>query len=276
MRHLELNDETLRHISENLPASYVLNTSLPTMATHLKLLEQLPKEKVIVDFYQSERDSWSEMSVVAYDDPEPGLLSKICGVVYAAGMDIKLAQVFTLSDWRHQEPNVDGVPSNENNDESSTRDSDDAPDIVLDLLNVSRAGRALSSSQSAKLALQIREVLLGEKTVNEIVEASGKNNPTGISPLKISVRNDLSDEHSVVTMVNENVPGLMFHITRALAALKWDIHSAKVTTWAGRAEDAFYITRRIKEKGATRQQKIADDEIKTEIERLKRRLRRAG
>ena len=285
MRHLELNEETLRHISENLPASYVLNTPLPTVATHLKLLEQLPQERVIVDFYQSARDAWTEMSVVAYDDPEPGLLSKICGVVYASGVDIKLAQVFTLSDWRHLESDVEKseIASEEtpNADTSSTRSVESsemevAPNIVLDMLHVSRAGRALSSSQCAKLALQIREVLLGEKTVNEVVETSGKNNPTGISPLKISVRNDLSDEHSVVTMVNENVPGLMFHITRALAALKWEIHSAKVTTWAGRAEDAFYLSKRVKEKGVVHHRKISSDEIKTELERLRRRLRRAG
>ena len=279
MRHLELDDETLRHISENLPASYVLNTPLETVAIHLRLLEQLPQERVIVDFYQNPRDNWTEMSVVAYDDPEPGLLSKICGVVYASGLDIKMAQVFTVSDWRNPsaidreqaevaKPNTDAT--------SSTRSDENPPHIVLDLLHVSRAGRPLSSSQNAKLATQIREVLLGEKNVVEVVESLGKSNPTGIIPVKISVRNDLSEEHSVVTMVNENVPGLMFHITRALAAMKWDIHSAKVTTWAGRAEDAFYITKRVKERGETRSQKLANDDIKTEIERLRRRLRRAG
>ena len=291
LRHLELDDETLRHISENLPASYVLNTPLETVAIHLRLLEQLPQEKVIVDFHQNPRDSWTELSVVAYDDPEPGLLSKICGVVYAAGIDIKIAQVFTIADWRAR--NDDGTldtdletSSEALNDQidaakpanstSSTRYCENSPHIVLDMLHISRAGRSLSSSQCAKLATQIREVLLDEKNVVEAVESSGKSNPTGIIPLKISVRNDLSEEHSVVTMVNENVPGLMFHITRALAAMKWDIHSAKVTTWAGRAEDAFYITKRVKERGETKSQKLADDDIKTEIERLRKRLRRAG
>jgi UTP:GlnB (protein PII) uridylyltransferase len=33
-------------------------------------------------------------------------------------------------------------------------------------------------------------------------------------------------------------------VTRALASLGLDIHSAKITSWAGRAEDAFYVTRR--------------------------------
>ena len=124
----------------------------------------------------------------------------------------------------------------------------------------------------------LREVLLDRKSVEEILEANGKSNPTGLSPTKISVRNDLSDEHSVLTMVNENVPGLMFHITRTLAAMKWDIHSAKVTTWAGRAEDAFYVTRRVKARtdGSARQQKLSDEEIKPALEKLRKRLRRAS
>ncbi len=288
MRHLEMDDETLQKLCENLPASYVLNTPLPTIATHLRFLDQLPEEKLIVDFYNHARDAFTEMTVIAYDDPEPGLLAKICGVVYALGNDIRMAQVFTIGDWRGESSRQDVDGSSQETKtatagESSTRlGNDTSPsvvrDIVLDRLHVSRGGRPLNSSQSARLAASLRQVLLDRKSVEEILEATGKNNPTGISPMKISVRNDLSDEHSVLTMVNDNVPGLMFHITRTLAAMKWDIHSAKVTTWAGRAEDAFYVTRRIKAKadGSTRQQKLGDDEIKTELEKLRKRLRRAS
>lgn len=321
MRHLELSDGTLQTLCDNLPASYVLNTPLPTIATHLRFLDQLPQEKLIVDFYNHARDAFTEMTVVAYDEAEPGLLAKICGVVYALGMGIRMAQVFTVSDWRNASSqaspvsaqNGDGVAQNSvvavksstRNTEknvaktaaktmtSSTRVEENATksvveesvahdivqrDIVLDLLHVDRAGRPLNSSQSARLAAALREVLLGEKSVEEVLEANGKTNPGGLSPSKISVRNDLSDEYSVLTMVNENVPGLMFHITRTLASMKWDIHSAKVTTWAGRAEDAFYITRRVKGKGsnANSHQKLGDDEIKTELEKLRKRLRRAS
>jgi [protein-PII] uridylyltransferase len=52
LRHLELDDATLQRLSDTLPAAYVLNTPLPTMATHLKFLDQLPEEKLIVDFYR--------------------------------------------------------------------------------------------------------------------------------------------------------------------------------------------------------------------------------
>ncbi|HEX8237026.1 MAG TPA: HD domain-containing protein [Abditibacteriaceae bacterium] len=359
MRHLELDEPLLQRLCDSLPASYVLNTPLPTIATHLKFLDQLPQEKVIVDFYQNPREPFTEMSVVAYDERQPGLLSKICGVVYAAGMDIHMAQVFTLCgqggtcdpalvgrvlNVRQQQVPADSTSENENgtdaalalhvsNDlslngsatngavlpdavpdglpdavsaaESQSTDPADKPGIVLDRLYVARDGRPLTSAQCARLAALLREVLLGEKSVEQVLEAAGKDVTTQLAPQRISVRNDLSDEHSVLTVVNDNVPGLLYYVTRALASLGLDIHSAKITSWAGRAEDAFYITRRNAPIGdapiggapiggvpgegtfdgvalstqnmgmpPARDQKISDDEIKVVLDEVQRRLQK--
>jgi [protein-PII] uridylyltransferase len=265
MRHLEFDDETLQSLCENLPASYVLNTPLPTVATHLKFLEQLPQEKVIIDFYQTPQDAFTEMTIVAYDDEDPGLLSKICGAVWAAGFEIHMAQVFTL---RNQGLRF-GKRDEDDNAKANARIDDN--DIVLDLLHVGRDGRALSSTQSARLGAMLRDILVGEKSVESALKGAGKDVLASLSPQRISLRNDLSDEHSVLTIVNDNVPGLLYYMTRALAALKLDIHSAKITTWAGRAEDAFYVTRR----GADNpDEKIEDDEIKDILEALRRKLQK--
>lgn len=258
MRRLELDDETLHRLTDNLPASYVLNTPLPTVATHLKFLEQLPGEKVIVDFYQPGNDPFTEMTLVTYDDAKPGLLSKICGAVWAAGCEIRMAQVFTLR----------GGTVKLGEAEPDTRD------IVLDRLYVGREGRALSSTQTARLAALIREILLGQKTTEEALKSAGKETAVSLAPQRIGMRNDLSDEHTVLTIVNDNVPGLLYFLTRALASLGLDIHSAKVTTWGGRVEDAFYVTKRSTEKGK-RQQKLGDDEIKPTIDALQRKLQRS-
>jgi UTP:GlnB (protein PII) uridylyltransferase len=340
MRHLELDEPLLQRLCDSLPASYVLNTPLPTIATHLKFLDQLPQEKVIVDFYQNPRDPFTEMSVVAYDEPQPGLLSKICGVLYAAGMDIHMAQVFTLFSQdgafdaaavgrvlsaRHQRADEHGALKNgaaenqsaENGTANAVGSDGSAADgssaangnneldgrgIVLDRLYVARDGRPLTSAQCARLAASLREVLLGEKSVEQVLEAAGKDVATQLAPQRISVRNDLSDEHSVLTVVNDNVPGLLYYVTRALASLGLDIHSAKITTWAGRAEDAFYITRRnatlsmLLNDGAdnaatsthnamaqmtapqgpasARDQKISDDDIKAVLEEVQKRLQK--
>jgi [protein-PII] uridylyltransferase len=298
MRHLELDETMLQRLCESLPASYVLNTPLTTIGAHLKFLDQLPQEKVIVDVYQNPRDPYTEMSIVAYDEPQPGLLSKICGVVYAAGMEIHMAQVFTLCgeegacdvfQTSPAEVSQDAAqdPSTGIAEQTSKAESQDRP-IVLDRLYVGRDGRSLTSAQSARLAASLRAVLLGEKTIEEVLTVAGKAVQAPLSPQRISVRNDLSDEHSVLTVVNENVPGLLFYITRAIASLGLDVHSAKITTWAGRAEDAFYVTRRYgvedgfdqnensqaNTRNGARDQKIADDEIKLLLDALRRALKK--
>lgn len=258
LRHLELDDATLQRLSDTLPAAYVLNTPLPTMATHLKFLDQLPQEKIIVDFYPLQGREFAEMTVVAYDDAQPGLLSKICGVVHAGGADILTAHVYTLRGPDLNSKWMTGAPVY-------------GRDVVLDRLQLIAAGRALTTAQTARIAAQLREVLSGGRSVEEVLKASGKKVAQSVSPQKISARNDLSDEHTVITIVSDNVPGLLYQVTRAMAALGLDIHTAKVTTWGGQAEDAFYITKRTGENDG---RKLEDSEIRGVLEEIRRKLSR--
>jgi [protein-PII] uridylyltransferase len=252
LRNMELDEATLARLTDGLPASYVLNTPLPTVATHLKFLEQLPKEQLIVDFYHDASGGFTEMAIVTYDSPQPGLLSKICGAVNAVGAEILTAHVYTL---RHLTPN-DGT------------DIVSDKDIVLDRLHLVYKGRALPESRCARLAATLREIVLGDKELDDVLKAAGKEVAVSLAPERIGARNDLSDEHTVITVVNDNVSGLLFYITRALATLNLDIHTAKITTWAGRAEDAFYVTRRQEGRGV----KIPDDELKVVLDNLRQLL----
>lgn len=257
LRHLEADEGTLHRISESLPAAYVLNTPLPTIATHLKFLDQLPEEKLILDFYEPPRGGFTEMTVVAYDDPQPGLLSKLCGVVHAAGGDIWTAHVYTLR-AAHLPPDTKFLQP-------------DGRDVVLDSLHLVSNGRPLSESRSARLAALLREVLVGQKTVQEVLKAAGKATCEELAPERISARNDLSDEHTVITVVNADLPGLLYHVTRGFAAAGLDIHTAKITVWGGRAENSFYVTRR-NENGMG--YKLPDDDIKDALDLLREKLQR--
>ncbi|HVF10227.1 MAG TPA: hypothetical protein VNA16_05460, partial [Abditibacteriaceae bacterium] len=254
LRHPELDDATLHRLCDNLPASYILNTPLPTIATHLKFLDQLPDEKLIVDFYEDQRQSLTEMTVIACDDEKPGLLSKICGVVYAAGPEILTAHVFTLRGYS-----------------SPAAPSAEGCDIVLDRLHLAANGRALSEAAGARLAALLREVLLGHRSIEDVLQAAGKSTSLGLTPHRIAARNDLSDEHTVISVLCDSVPGLLYHVTRALAAIDLDIHTAKITSWGGRAEDAFYVTRRGLD---GRSEKISDEAIGQTLGALREQLRK--
>ncbi len=260
LRHLELDDATLQRLSNTLPAAYVLNTPMPTMATHLKFLDQLPDDKLIVDFYPLQSRNFAEMTVVAYDHEKPGLLSKICGVVYAGGAEIVSAQVYTLRGHDLNSKWATGAP-------------DYGRDVVLDRLHLISGGKSLTGAQTAKMAAMMREALIDEKPIADILRGAGKKAAQSVVTSKISARNDLSDEHTVLTLVCDNVPGLLYHIARAFAALDLDIHTAKVTTWGGQAEDAFYLTHRTADGQSL---KLSDDDIKGTIEALKKKLLKPG
>ena len=61
-------------------------------------------------------------------------------------------------------------------------------------------------------------------------------------PERVDLRNDLSDEHTVVRIAAGDIPGLLYVMCRSLSLCGLDIHSAKVTTWQARAENNFYVT----------------------------------
>ena len=59
---------------------------------------------------------------------------------------------------------------------------------------------------------------------------------------RINLRNDLSEEHTVVNIVAQDLQGLLYLISRGLSRCGLDIHVAKVATWRGLCENNFYVT----------------------------------
>ena len=255
---VSLDESTLARLCEDLPASYVLNTPLPTIASHLQLLDQLPNEGLLIDFSDDERGLLTELTIVTCDDEQPGLLSKICGVMHALSVEILTAQVHTLRGLGKRNDVGCG-----------------AGDVVLDRLQLGVNGRALSEAKRARLASSLRAVLCDGKNVEELLRENGKAESQSVVPDRISARNDLSDEHTVITIVCDNVPGLMYFLTRGLSQIGLDIHTAKITSWSGRAEDAFYVTcRNIREENGGEDQKIKDESIGKALSLLRDKLQK--
>ena len=61
---------------------------------------------------------------------------------------------------------------------------------------------------------------------------------------QIEVNNRISRQHTVVTFRAGDQRGLLYRLTSALVDAGLDIMVAKVTTWRGAAEDAFYVVSR--------------------------------
>lgn len=76
----------------------------------------------------------------------------------------------------------------------------------------------------------------------DFLHSMGKHPPAGIPLDSIDLRNDISEEHTVVHVVARDLQGLLYLMTRALSRSGLHIHSARVATRAGRAENNFYAT----------------------------------
>jgi [protein-PII] uridylyltransferase len=208
-------DEAVRRHCDSMPASYVLNTPLDEIIIHIQLLERLEAEGIVLDIYNRPGDDYSELTVCTHDDPRPGMLAKIAGVLYACDSDIQKAQVFTL-----EKPGP----------------------VVLDTLWVRSGGSPLSENRAARVRAALKKVLSGSDTVEEFLKKAGKSTPESIVLDSVELRNDLSDEHTVVHIVARDLQGLLYHMTRTLSRSGLHIHSARVATWNARAENNFYVT----------------------------------
>lgn len=208
-------EEAIRQHCDSMPASYVLNTPLDEIAFHIQLVSRLAEEKVVLDIYNRPGDDFSELTVCAYDDPQPGLLAKITGVLYGCDTDIHKAQVFTM---KRERP------------------------VVLDTLWIRSAGMQISENRARRIRMALKEILTAARTVEMYLKGVGKHPPSAIPLESVELRNDLSEEHTVVHVIARDLQGLLYLMTRALSRSGLHIHSAKVATWAARAENNFYVT----------------------------------
>jgi [protein-PII] uridylyltransferase len=214
--HPESRDpEAVQRHCDAMPASYVLNTPLEEITFHLQLLNRLEAEKAVLDIYNRPGDDYSEMTICTYDDPQPGMLAKITGVLYGCNVDIHKAQVFTLEKERP---------------------------VVLDTLWLRSGGMQVSENRAARIRAALKEILTGGRTVEQFLRSAGKQPPNEIPLDSVELRNDLSEEHTVVHIVARDLQGLLYLMTRALSRSGLHIHSAKVATWNARAENNFYVT----------------------------------
>jgi [protein-PII] uridylyltransferase len=209
-----LSEEEIRRHCDGMPVSYLLNTAPDQIAAHVRMVEQLHTDGPVVEFPGDLGPEISVVTVCTYDDPEPGLLSRIAGVLYAHEIGVHAAQVFTRA----------GEPA-----------------IALDTLWLDFHGRALPPLKKMELETDLAAVLRG-RPVHEVLATHRKHLPPGIPPERVRFDNHLADHHTVVELDAPDQPGLLYRLTRAMARMGWDIHSARISTTGDRARDAFYVT----------------------------------
>jgi len=238
-----VSDEEIRVFCEAMPPAYLLSTPLRTIAIHCQMVQQVRATgKPEVEVLQEPDSGFTEIVVCAPDAPQPGMLSQIAGALFACDVDIRSARVFTLPG---------------------------EPPLVLDTLWVTSDGQPLSDSKARRVRETLISVLAGVEPLERVLERHGKPVSVPVQVRSVTVRNDISETHTVVHIVARDRKGLLYRLTKELASLGLDIQTAKIVTWADTAEDAFYVVR----KGFG---KLRDEELNELAEELKLRFRGEG
>lgn len=209
----QLPQEEVRQHLQAMPTNYVLNTPPEEIALHIRCIARLPEEKVVVSYRTPKRANYTEVVVCLYD--RPGVLRDIAGALALNNVDIYLAQL----DNRLTEPR-----------------------ISITTLWVDDHGQPVTERRLSQMVEDLRAVLLQEKSVEELLRQRRSGLGERVRLDSVEVRNDLSRSHTVIQFRAQDQVGLLYLLCRAITSLNLDIFTAKVTTWRGMAEDAFYVT----------------------------------
>ncbi|MDW8104001.1 MAG: HD domain-containing protein, partial [Armatimonadota bacterium] len=203
-----------RHLDQ-MPATYLLNTPQEQIGLHIRMVQEALQGIPQLAFQTPPDASVTELTVCAIDDPEPGLLAKIAGVLYAAQVAVHAANVFTRSGEIK---------------------------VALDTLWVDYRGRPIPPAKRAEIEDNMRAVLLGEVSVADLLRRRRRVEQTRPELVSLVVHHDLSEQFTVIEVRTTEHIGMLYWVCRALSQLGWNIHSAKLSTWAAKAVGVFYIT----------------------------------
>ena len=241
--------ESVRVHIEAMPAAYLLNTPLPVQARHLSMVARLVETgRPVVDIRTPAPDAtYSELTVVTYDDPEPGLLSKIAGALVAFDINVHSVQAFTRPvDPPQAEGGGDLPPAH-------------APVIVVDTLTIDYRDRPLAPLKRADVEEALMAALAGETSVTDLLRRrrgggggdAGRDGTgrTMRAPVRLLAADDRvgGGEGAGSTLLDleaPDEPGLVYHLTHLFSELGWNIHAARLSAWAGMVRLAVYVTDR--------------------------------
>ena len=204
--------------TDAMPAAYLFNTDPETISHHVAMIQTLESggDGEVTDFRPLPALGQTELTLVTHD--EPGLLAKLTGVLYAYDIPLHAAQVFT-----RPRPTGEG--------------------IAIDALIVDFRGRPLERHQRGEVGAAIRKVLSGEETVAELIARRHRPEPILPAVRSLSLDAELPDGDEVLLdITTAPAAGDVHALATILTRLGWNIHGARLTTWAGGSRCALYLS----------------------------------
>ncbi len=222
----EAKRDFARMYLDSMPDRYVLANSPASIAVHAALAQSMGKDSVAVSLVPSSKQGGAhEICVIAKD--RPGLLAAITASIAASRLEVLGAQIHSRTHGSEStgEREVQAV------DLFWVRDRVDDPEGVA---------RAIP-----KLKRELLAILNGELDPAELakkrVQAAGSRRAPKVHT-QISIDNRASPTHTVIEVLTQDRPWLLFTIADAFYRLGLNIFVAKINTEGARVADVFYVS----------------------------------
>ena len=201
-----------------MPDRYFLAAPEDDIPMHFELMRAFAEQPIVCRHRHFPELEFSEFIVVTRD--QPGLFSKIAGVLTANNLNILSARITTRADG-----------------------------VVLDIFRVSLGVGALAMEEERWLRVErdLESVLTGARDIELMVAEAQRTRVGGRKfvrrvPTEVTVDNRSSEQFTVVDVFTQDRVGLLFAITHTLFKLGMVIHLARISTNADQALDVFYIS----------------------------------